>query len=73
VIDPVAEMTGTCRDPEDDKFLSCAISGSADFPVTGEKDLLDLKRVKGVRTVSPSTFLEICGDQSGLGSEPSGE
>jgi uncharacterized protein len=59
VVDPVADITGICRDPEDDKFLSCAISGSADFLVTGDKDLLDLKRHKRVRGISPSAFLGV--------------
>jgi uncharacterized protein len=60
VVDTVVDMTGTCRDPEDDNFLSCALSGSADFLVTGDKDLLELATVKRVRIVTPAVFLEIC-------------
>lgn len=34
-----------CRDPDDQKFLDCAVTGRADYPVTGDRDLLDIRRV----------------------------
>jgi len=59
VVDPVLDSPAICRDPEDDKFISCAISGSADLLVTGDKDLLDLGHVKVVKIITPSRFLEL--------------
>jgi len=47
------------KDPEDDKFLHAAIEGRADFIVSGDSDLLDLKRYKGVKILSPKDFLEV--------------
>ena len=50
-------VRGVCRDPGDDMFLACALSGSAHFIVSGDKDLTDLKRYKTVRIVKASEFL----------------
>ena len=47
-----------CRDPKDDKFLSLAVSGEATHIVTGDADLLVLHPFRGIRIVTPSTFLE---------------
>ena len=48
---------GACRDPDDDMFLSCALEGNADYVVTGDKDLLDMRTFRGVRIVTPREFL----------------
>jgi putative PIN family toxin of toxin-antitoxin system len=45
------------RDPDDDKFIECAVSGNAQYIVSGDSDLLDLKSVLNVAIVSPSEFL----------------
>lgn len=47
------------RDPEDDKFLAAAVEARADYVVTGDKDLLDLKAYKVVRIITPAQFLRI--------------
>jgi len=52
------------RDPEDDKFLAAAVEGRAEYIVTGDRDLLDLKRYKGVRIARPAEFLRILGGKS---------
>jgi putative PIN family toxin of toxin-antitoxin system len=44
-------------DPSDDKYLSCAVEGKADFIVSGDHHLLDLKTFKGTKIVDPVTFL----------------
>ena len=46
-----------CRDPDDDKFLHCALSAGAKVLVTGDKDLLSMGRVDDVELVSPAAFL----------------
>jgi putative PIN family toxin of toxin-antitoxin system len=48
-----------CRDPEDDKFLACAVEGQADYIVSGDKDLTDLTSYQGIPIISPAAFLEI--------------
>jgi putative PIN family toxin of toxin-antitoxin system len=55
--DGEALAAGACRDPKDDKFLSCAVEGDADYVVTGDGDLLDMRTFQGVRIVTPREFL----------------
>lgn len=47
------------RDPEDDKFLAAAIEGQAQYVVSGDRDLLDMKAYRGIRIVRPTVFLKI--------------
>lgn len=47
------------RDPDDDKFLSLAIEGKADFIITGDKaDLLSLKEIKGIPILTAREAVE---------------
>ena len=46
-----------CRDPDDEKFLQCALSAGAQAVITGDKDLLSLGRVADVGLLSPAAFL----------------
>lgn len=41
-----------CRDEKDNFLLALAIDSKADFLVTGDKDLLELKKIKGTRIVT---------------------
>jgi len=51
------EIKGVCRDPEDDKFIACALAGSADWIVSGDPDLLALEKFRSLRILKPSDFL----------------
>jgi uncharacterized protein len=62
IVEVVKGVKGICRDPEDDKFISCAISGSADYIVSGDKDLFDLKQYKSIRIIKASDFLKMVYD-----------
>lgn len=44
--------TVECRDPKDQMFLECAIGGSADYLVSGDKDLLSLISVADIPIVT---------------------
>ena len=44
-------------DPKDNKYLECAVDGGADFVVSGDKHLLDLKEFKGIKILIPGDFL----------------
>ncbi len=41
----IREAAEKCRDRDDQKFLDLANTGSADYLVTGDRDLLDIQRV----------------------------
>jgi putative PIN family toxin of toxin-antitoxin system len=47
-----------CQDPDDDKFLACALSSDAKIIISGDKHLLKLKEFRGITILSPRTFLE---------------
>lgn len=49
-------VSGICRDPDDDYILSCSIAASADYLVTGDSDLLELREFRGTRIVAPRDF-----------------
>jgi uncharacterized protein len=44
-------------DTSDNKFLSLAVEGNADFIVSGDKHLLKLGEFKKIRIVTPKVFL----------------
>ncbi len=52
-----------CRDPHDDKFLSCALTARADYIVSGDEDLLAIKDVEGIPIVTPRVFLRLLTDE----------
>lgn len=56
---PVKNHVAVCRDPDDDKFISCALDGQCYYVVSGDKDLLTLKKYRHVKIVTVSEFLEI--------------
>lgn len=45
------------RDPTDDKFLEAALGGQADYIVSGDNDLLDLKTFEGIPIIPPWEFV----------------
>ncbi|OGP83002.1 MAG: putative toxin-antitoxin system toxin component, PIN family [Deltaproteobacteria bacterium RBG_16_54_11] len=59
VIDVSEEVKGICNDPADDKFLACALSASAEYLVSGDKALTDLKQYKSAKIIKPSEFLKL--------------
>jgi putative PIN family toxin of toxin-antitoxin system len=56
VMEVTVDASGVCRDPHDDKFLSLAASGRADYLITGDQDLLVLRSYKKVRILTVSEF-----------------
>lgn len=52
-----ADLTGVCRDPKDVKVLVCAQEGQAQYIVSSDRDLLDLRRFGDVAIVNPGEFL----------------
>jgi len=58
IIEVVKTVKGVCRDPGDDKFVSCALSASADCIVSGDKDFCDLKQYQTVKIMNTSDFLK---------------
>lgn len=51
-------------DPDDDKFLVCAVEGMADYIVSGDSHLLDLESYQDVPIVTARELLEILSEIS---------
>ena len=51
------KLSGVCRDPKDDFILECAVTGSADIIVTGDKDLLSLNPYGAISILTPRQYL----------------
>ncbi len=47
------------KDPEDNKFVACALEGDADYVVSGDDDLLSLKHYRGIQIVNVRGFLKV--------------
>jgi len=64
-IDEVAEFVNVtskitkCRDPKDDFLLSLAVDGKADYLLTGDKDLLVLKKIAHTEIKTITEFLDM--------------
>lgn len=56
---PGVEVRGVGEDQEDDLVLSTAISGGADYLVTGDKHLQGIGDYRGVIILSPRAFLDV--------------
>jgi uncharacterized protein len=59
MLSPAPIAPGVCRDPDDVKVLSLAKDSKADYIVTGDKDLLVLKKYGGIPILNPRSFSDI--------------
>ena len=48
-----------CTDPDDDKFLACALATQAECVVSGDKALRRVSGYRGVAVVSPRQFVDM--------------
>jgi len=49
-------ISGVCRDDSDHAILEAAVAACADYVVTGDRELLDLKEFRKIRILSPRQF-----------------
>lgn len=45
-------------DPDDDKFIECAVECNAEFIISGDKHLLNMRKYEGIDIMNAATFLE---------------
>lgn len=58
-IEPRGGIETVARDPSDDKFLEAAVTGQADWLVSGDYDLLDMEEYEGIAIIPPHEFLDL--------------
>lgn len=65
-ISELADISGRVKavksDPDDDKVLECAVNGKADFVVSGDRHLLELRAYRGIRIITAKEMLKIIGE-----------
>jgi putative PIN family toxin of toxin-antitoxin system len=47
-----------CTDPDDDKFLACALASGVDVIVSGDKHLLKVSGFQGIQVLRPRAFVD---------------
>ena len=53
----VSSEVHVSRDPDDDKFLSCAVDGKCLYIVSGDNDLLSIGSYEGIEILTVADFL----------------
>lgn len=47
-----------CEDPDDDKFIACALAGRCRVIVSGDRHLLKVSGFRGLTVMSPRRFID---------------
>ena len=58
VIEGIDLPDQVCEDPDDDKFLACAVASGSKVVVSGDKHLLRVSGWQGVEVLTPRSFHE---------------
>ncbi|MEW6357971.1 MAG: putative toxin-antitoxin system toxin component, PIN family [Planctomycetota bacterium] len=53
-------VNSVCADPDDDKFLACALAAGVKTIVSGDKHLLQVSGYEGIQVMRPSRFISEC-------------
>lgn len=59
IVFPVGHIEIVRDDPDDNKFIEAAVEGKADYIVSQDKHLLNIKEYNGIKIVHPKEFLQI--------------
>jgi len=69
LINPIPLPSPVCRDPDDDKILAAALSSNADCLITGDNDILILRKFQKISILKPSDFWKFEIGEKGSGLE----
>ena len=58
LIDTHGVNISLCEDPDDDKFIECAVASKCKTIISGDKHLLKLTGYDGIAVLKPRQFLE---------------
>lgn len=61
IVRPAERLAVITKDEPDNRMLECAVAAQAHTVVTGDQDLLRLRRFRGFLIVSPRAFLDTRG------------
>ncbi len=69
LFEPEKVDKAVCRDKDDIKVIGTALSGNAEFIITGDDDLLLLKEYKGVKMITPRQYWDFLRQRGAPGKE----
>jgi putative PIN family toxin of toxin-antitoxin system len=46
-----------CKDPDDDKFIECAVAGGCKIIISGDKHLLSIRKYQDITILTPRHFV----------------
>ena len=58
-IEPTETLTIVTLDESDNRYLECAIAGSASYIVTGDEHLLEIGSHQGIDVITPAAFVTL--------------
>jgi putative PIN family toxin of toxin-antitoxin system len=58
LVEEVPETSQICSDPDDDKFVHCALAAGATHIISGDRHLLEVSGYSGVQVIRPREFTE---------------
>lgn len=56
IVRPAPMPASACDDPDDVKFLACALAGGAAYVVSGDRALLRASGFRGIEVITPGDF-----------------
>jgi putative PIN family toxin of toxin-antitoxin system len=59
LVNPSRRYAVIRQDPEDDKFIDCAVEAQADYIISGDGHLLQVRAFRDIPIYSPKEFLQI--------------
>jgi len=65
IVYPTKFVNAVQADPDDNKFIECAMEGKSGYIISRDNDLLRLKEYEGIKLVNDAEFLSICEKSKG--------
>jgi putative PIN family toxin of toxin-antitoxin system len=59
IVNPEIKINQLEVDPDDNKFLECAVTAKANYIISGDDHLLNLKSFKDILILTPAEFVKI--------------
>ena len=59
VIEPKEKIDIVKDDPTDNIFVETAVAGNADYIISQDKHLLNIKKFRGIKIINPEEFLHL--------------
>lgn len=55
----LSDIPSVSRDRKDDKFIATAIEAKADYLISADQDLLDIKKYQGIKIIDAESFIKL--------------